>query len=146
MCWKSKKLKIKTAKKDIPVWKVVYAIKDINGRYTNKCHSFYKLFEYILKVRNTTQMSFSVLKTENTFIGNNGFHSYSNKVKYTINENNNILVYLNKLFSNYIICHYYCDDTTIVKCHIPKGSKYAINELEEIISNNIVLDEFVEIK
>ena len=147
MCWKSKKLKIKTAKKDIPVWKIVYAVKDINGRYTNKCHSFYKFFEYVLKVRNTTKMSFSALHTENKFIGDNGFHSYSNKVKYTINENNNISVYLNKLFSNYTICHYYRDDTTIiVKCHIPKGSKYAINELEEIISNDIVLDEFVEIK
>ena len=145
MCWESKKLKIKTAKKDIPVWKVVYADKDINGRYTNKCHSFYKFFEYILKVRNTTQMSFGVLNTKNTFVGNNGFHSYSNKVKYTINEIN-ISVYLNKLFSDYIICYYYRGNTTIAKCHIPKGSKYAINEYSEIISNNIVLDEFVEIK
>ena len=139
-------MKIKTAKKDIPVWKVVHAVKDINGRYTNKCYSFYKFFEYTLKVGNTTQMSFSVLNTENKFIGDNGFHSYSNKVKYTINEDNIISVYLNKLFSNYTICYYYRGNTIIVKCHIPKGSKYAINELEEIISNDIVLDEFVEIK
>lgn len=139
-------MKIKIAKKDIPVWKIVYAVKDINGRYTNKCHSFYRFFEYILKVRNTIQMSFSALNTENTFIGNNGFHSYSNKVKYTINEDNIISVYLNKLFFNYTICYYYRGNTIIVKCHIPKGSKYAINELEEIISNDIVLDEFVEIK
>ena len=145
MCWESKKLKIKIAKKDIPVWKIVHADKDINGMYTNKCYSFYKFFEYILKVRNTTQMSFSVLNTENKFIGNDGFHSYSNKVKYTINEHN-ISVYLNKLFSNYTICYYYRGNTTIAKCHIPKGSKYAINEFEEIISNDIVLDEFVEIK
>ena len=146
MCWESKKLKIKTAKKDIPVWKIVHADKDISGKYTNICRSFYKSFEYILKVRNTTQMSFEVLNTINTFVGKNGFHSYSNKVKYAINENNNILVYLNKLFSNYTICYYYRDNTTIAKCHIPKGSKYAINELEEIISNDIILDEFVEIK
>lgn len=91
-------------------------------------------------------MSFSVLNTGNKFIGDNGFHSYSNKVKYTINEDNIISVYLNKLFSNYTICYYYRGNTTIVKCHIPKGSKYTINELEEIISNDIVLDEFVEIK
>ena len=91
-------------------------------------------------------MSFSVLNTENKFIGDNGFHSYSNKVKYTIDENNIISVYLNKLFSNYTICYYFRCNPTIVKCHIPKGSKYAINELEEIISNDIVLDEFVEIK
>ena len=146
MCWESKKLKIKTAKKDIPVWKIVHADKDINGRYTDKCHSFYKFFEYILKVRNTTQMSFSVLNTENKFIGDNGFHSYSNKVKYTINKNNVISVYLHKLFFDYDICYYYRGNTTIAKCHIPKGSKYAINELEEIISNDIVLDEFIEIK
>lgn len=146
MCWESKKLKIKTAKKDIPVWKIVHADKDIHGRYTNKCHSFYKSFEYTLKVGNTTQMSFGVLNTKNTFVGNNGFHSYSNKVKYTIHENNNISVYLNKLFFDYTICYYYRGNTTIAKCHIPKGSKYAINEFDEIISNNIVLDEFVEIK
>ena len=146
MCWESTKLKIKTAKKDIPVWKIVHADKDVYGKYTNKCHSFYKFFEYILKVKNTTQMSFSVLNTENKFIGNNGFHSYSNKVKYTINENNIISVYLNKLFSDYIICYYYRGNTTIAKCHIPKGSKYAINKYGEIISNDIILDEFVEIK
>ena len=146
MCWESKKLKIKTAKKDIPVWKIVNADKDIHGRYTNICHSFYQSFEYILKVINTTQMSFDVLNAKNTFVGKNGFHSYSNKVKYIINENNNISVYLNKLFSNYTICYYYRDNIAIAKCHIPKGSKYAINEFEEIISNDIVLDEFVEIK
>ena len=146
MCWESKKLKIKTAKKDIPVWKIVHADKDINGKYTNICRSFYKFFEYTLKVGNTTQMSFDVINAKNTFVGNNGFHSYSNKVKYTINENNIISVYLNKLFSDYTICYYYRGNTTIAKCHIPKGSKYAINEFEEIISNDIILDEFVEIK
>lgn len=29
MCWCCNKLKIKTSKKDIPVWKVVHANKDI---------------------------------------------------------------------------------------------------------------------
>ena len=145
MCWESKKLKIKTAKKDIPVWKIVHADKDIYGKYTNICYSFYKYFEYILKVRNTTQMSFDVLNTENIFIGKNGFHSYSNKVKYTINKHH-ISVYINKLFSDYTICYYYRGNTTIAKCHIPKGSKYAINKYGEIISNDIILDEFVEIK
>lgn len=146
MCWESKKLKIKIAKKDVPVWKVVHANKDIYGKYINKCYSFYKYFEYTLKVGNTTQMSFDVLNTENIFIGKNGFHSYSNKVKYIIHESNNILVYLNKLFFKYTICYYFRCNPTIVKCHIPKGSKYAINKYGEIISNNIVLDEFVEIK
>ena len=146
MCWESEKLKIKTAKKDIPVWKVVHANKDIYGKYTNKCYSFYAYFEYILKVRNTTQMSFDVLNTKNIFIGKNGFHSYSNKVKYIIHENKNILVYLNKLFFQYTICYYFRCNPIIVKCHIPKGSKYAINKHGEIISNDIVLDEYVEIK
>lgn len=146
MCWESKKLKIKITKKNIPVWKIVHADKDINGKYTNKCHSFYKGFEYILKVRNTTQMSFGILNTKNIFIGKNGFHSYSNKVKYTINESNSISVYLNKLFFDYTICYYCRNNTIIAKCHIPKGSKYAINKYGEIISNDIILDEFVEIK
>lgn len=36
MCWESKKLKIKTAKKDIPVWKIVHADKDICRNKINK--------------------------------------------------------------------------------------------------------------
>lgn len=36
MCWKSKKLKIKIAKRDIPVWKVVYRDK---SSYETECYA-----------------------------------------------------------------------------------------------------------
>lgn len=144
MCWISKKIKIKTAKKDIPVWKIVCANKDDNDNYTNKCLSFHQNFEYILKVRNTTQMSFSVLNTQDTFIGEQGFHSYSNKVGYIHNEDGSISIYFESFFHKYEFGYYsYKENPVIVKCHIPKGSKYAIDKYGEIISNDIVLDEYV---
>lgn len=146
MCWISKNLKIKIAKKDIPVWKIVHANKNIYGSYTNKSYSFYKYFEYTLGVKNTTQMSFTVVNANNVFIGKEGFHSYSNKVKYTVNKTGNISVYFKRLFLDYTIDYYYRNNNPIIaKCHIPKGSKYAINEFKEVISNEIVLDEYFEI-
>ena len=42
MCWYSEKLKIKTAKKDIPVWKIVRSI--TNNSYDNVCMSLYKRY------------------------------------------------------------------------------------------------------
>lgn len=144
MCWISKKLKIKIAKKDIPVWKIVCADKDINGNYTNKCLSFCKHFKYILKVRNTTHMSFSVSNIEDVYIGENGFHSYSNKLDYILNDDGSISTYFNNFFFKHEFCYYpYSENPVIVKCHIPKGTKYAINKYNEIISNDIVLDEFI---
>lgn len=146
MCWESKKIKIKIAKKDISVYKVVHAYKDNYGKYSDKCRSFYKYFEYILKVRNTTQMAFTALNTKNTFVGINGFHSYSNKMKYAV-KNGSVLFYSSPLFFGRSFSEYYSFNRNpiIVKCHIPKGSKYAINKFGEIISNDIVLDEYVEI-
>ena len=45
MCWYSEKLKIKTTKKDIPVWKIVWSI--TNNSYDNVCKSFYKNYTYL---------------------------------------------------------------------------------------------------
>lgn len=90
-------------------------------------------------------MEFIVLNTENTFIGVNGFHSYSDKMKYIVKDGS-ILFYSAPLFFGQPFSEYYSANRnpTIVKCHIPKGTKYAINRDGEIISNNIVLDEFID--
>ena len=42
MCWISRDLKIEIAKEDIPVWKVVYKIKNT----PEKCRSYYGKYIY----------------------------------------------------------------------------------------------------
>ena len=45
MCWESKKLKVKTAKRDIPVWKVVYSDE---SSYETECYALYhRTYSYL---------------------------------------------------------------------------------------------------
>ena len=87
MCWYSEKLKIKTAKKDIPVWKIVWSI--TNNSCDNVCKSFYKNYTYLKDILVVTPIEFKV--TQNGIIGTMGFHSYSNKLKWKM-RNNTIFV------------------------------------------------------
>ena len=77
MCWYSKKLKIKTAKKDISVWKIVRSLTD--DSYDNICKSLYKKYTYFEGILVTTPIEFEV--RQNGIIGTMGLHSYSNKLK-----------------------------------------------------------------
>ena len=63
-----------------------------------------------------------------------GYHSYAtlSKVKRYINVYNNHYYGINKINNNYYI---------IVKCIIPKGSEYYINDKEEIVSSNIIVTD-----
>ena len=142
MCWYSDKLKIKTSKKDIPVWKIVRcSICD-----SDKCYSLYNKFPYVKHIIETTSIWFEVDKCDGIVIGNKGFHSYSNKLKWE-RDNTNIIVFRKKtLFGpkNYIT--FVADQCyiKIAKFHIPKGYKYAINKDGEIISSAIVFDNFID--
>ena len=60
MCWESSKLKIKTTKKDIFVWKIVYLYVDNSH---NKCYSFFNNFVYKKEI-------FSNLKNYIIAVGN----------------------------------------------------------------------------
>lgn len=140
MCWESNKLKIKTAKKDIFVWKIVYLSVDNSP---NKCCSFFNGFVYTKDVLETTLIDFSVRK--NGIEGYIGFHSYSNKLKWEI-RNDSIFVLKKKIpfrvqdFIEYYDCY---PDTRVAKFHIPAGAKYAKNKDGEIISSAIVFDNFI---
>ena len=138
MCWYSEKLKIKTAKKDIPVWKIVTPL--INNS-SKECLSLYKGFMYLKDTLITTPIEFIV--KQNIIIGNIGFHSYSNKLKLKM-EDNAIFIYKKKIFSNfkdYITCQ---SNTRIARFHIPRGYQYAENKHGEIISSAIVFDGFID--
>lgn len=140
MCWYSKKLKIKTAKKDIPVWKIVFVDS------SNKCHSLYAKFTYIKSVIETSSINFE-LRYGKTIIGSTGFHSYSNKLKWErSNNNSDFYVYKKRIFSNlkdYIIA-IDSSNVRIARFHIPKGYQYAENKNGEIISSAIVFDNFID--
>ena len=139
MCWYSEKLKIKTAKKDILVWKIVtYSDNDM-------CNSLYAKFSYVKSVIKTSSINFEPRRYGKTIIGSTGFHSYSNKLKWEKNDGF-ILIYKKKIFSNFknyinSISQY---NVRIARFHIPKGYQYAENKNGEIISFAIVFDSFID--
>lgn len=142
MCWYSEKLKIKTAKKDIPVWKIVRSITD--NSYDNICVSLYKKYTYFKDILVTTPIEFEV--KQNGIIGTVGVHSYSNKLKWEkSNDNSTFYVYKKRIFSNfkgYFIA--IGSSNRIARFHIPKGHQYAENKNGEIISSAIVFDSFID--
>ena len=141
MCWYCDKLKIKTAKKDIFVWKIVYLSIDSSP---NKCCSFFKNFVYTKDVLVTIPIDFRVRK--NGIEGNMGFHSYSNKLKWKMYDDT-IFVLKKKIpfrIQDFIKVYDCYPDTRVAKFHIPAGVKYAKNKDGEIISSAIVFDNFIE--
>lgn len=143
MCWYCDKLKIKMAKKDIPIWKIVRrSICD-----SDKCYSLYAKFSYVKHIIEETSIGFEVNKRDSIVIGNRGFHSYSNKLKCEIDNADNIIVFRKKILfrpKNYITCVADRCNMRIAKFYIPKGYKYAENKNGEIISSAIVFDSFIE--
>ena len=140
MCWYSAKLKIINAKKDIPVWKIVRSITD--NSYDNICKSLYKKYTYFKGILVTTPIEFEV--KWNGIIGTIGIHSYSNKLKWEM-DNGSIYVYKKRIFSNFkdYIIAIGSSNTRIARFHIPKGYQYAENKNGEIISFAIVFDSFL---
>ena len=139
MCWKSKKLKIKIAKKDIPVWKVVRTVPN----FPMHCCAYYINHTYFKDDLKTKPMEFSV---NGIIKGNAGFHSYSKKLKWYKSENN-ISVIKTICFdaaAMYIDNYPNSSDVKIARFHIPEGYQYAKNKNGEIISSAIVFDGFIE--
>lgn len=143
MCWYCDKLKIKRAKKDIPVWKIVRPLTD--DSYDNICKSLYKKYTYFKGILITTPIEFEV--KQNGITGTMGLHSYSNKLKWErSNDNSTFYVYKKKIFSNFkdYIIAIGSSNVRIAKFHIPKGYQYAENRKGEIISSAIVFDNFID--
>ena len=141
MCWYSEKLKIKTAKKDIPVWKIVRC-----SDSSDKCLSLYAKFPYVKSIIETSSIIFELRRYDKTIMGSTGFHSYSNKLKLERNDNGFIFVYKKEIFSNHK--HYIMavgsSNVRIARFYIPRGYEYAENKNGEIISSAIVFDNFIE--
>lgn len=141
MCWRCDKLKIKKAKQDIPVWKIVTLLTD--NSCDNICKSLYAGHIYLKDKLEITPIEFKVER--NGIIGNTGFHSYSNKLKWE-RDDGFILIYKKKIFSNFksYINSVGQSNARIARFHIPKGYQYAENKDGEIISSAIIFDGFID--
>lgn len=142
MCWHCDKLKIKTAKKDIPVWKIVIC----SAGSSDICCSLYAKFSYVKSIIQTSSINFELRRYGKTIIGSTGFHSYSNKLKWERNDDGSIFVYKKEIFSSlkdYIIAVGQ-PNARIARFRIPRGYQYAENKYGEIISSAIVFDGFID--
>lgn len=143
MCWYCDKLKIKRAKKDISVWKIVTL--PTGNSCDNICKSLYARYTYLKGELGINPIEFEV--NRNGIKGSIGFHSYSNKLKWErSNDNSLFYVYKKGIFSNFKDYNYVVGQSNkrIARFHIPKGYQYAENKNGEIISSAIVFDSFID--
>ena len=144
MCWISNKLKIRIAKKDIAVWKVVFFDRK-RGIYISPITDY----RYILDVINNANMVFKIINDHSSIGGYEGFHSFSNTVYYNY-DNRKVYIYKKHIFAkDEFILKFYDKsnfDFVIAKGRLPKGTKYAINKNGEIISSSIVIDDFINLQ
>lgn len=142
MCWVSDKLKIKIAKKDIPVWKIVYI--DENS-YKTECYAIYHRDYYYLK-GNVRHSCMHFINNFNFISGYEGFHSYSKTLKPIITKEYIRIIkkYLFGLRKEVIESWPNKKCIKLAKFYIPKGSNYAIDKKGEIISDVIVFDDFID--
>lgn len=75
-----------------------------------------------------------------------GFHSYSEKTVTCVNDGTGLLVIKSKKDGYYIEGIPLSPNLTLMKCHIPRWATYYINQRGEMVSNRIVVDEFINAK
>ena len=151
---------LSTAQEDIECFKVVgvrklqYFKKFLLGK--KKIFSFFRDYKYSLnKLYKIDEIV--VCKYLSLYRVNRGFHSYSKycSTHWVLNPFQNCIleVRTNIPYFKGIIATYPSEsvhkknllgETKVVRCIIPKGSKYAINNIGEIVSDQIILKEIIE--
>lgn len=128
MCfWKSKQSKVLRAKRDIVVYKIgVEADKAIFTPY------FMTKFSYVAGIKNTTDPNFYISHIDE------GFHGYIN-IALTIATPVSAVIQKNTK-DRPTICIYSTNNKTLYlgKFIVPKGTTYCVNELNEIVSNEMI--------
>ena len=130
MCfWKSEKSKVLQAKRDIVVYKIgVEADKAIFTPY------FMTNFSYIAGIKNTTDSNFDISGIKE------GFHGYINiALTITVVLPTSVVIQKNTKDKPTISIYPTINETLYLgKFIVPKGAIYCVNELNEIISNQII--------
>ena len=141
MCWESKKLKVKTAKRDIPSWKVVYSDE---SSYETECYALYhRTYSYLKGEIRHSRMHFDFI---NLILGHEGFHSYSKKLNPIITGEGIYIIKKYFLGLRKKVIELYPNQRCIkiAEFCIPKGANYAINEKGEIISDKIIFKNIID--
>lgn len=152
MCWISEKLEPLVSDGNVKVFKICGETND-----SCLCGFFRYSFKYVLNKTFKTKIIIDKNFSTVTYIGNEGFHSYSQKhcmwmlrnSPYTTYRISYIDVYT-KFNSERLIGSYAANtfndfgSTILVEGYIPKGGLYYINEIGEIISDSIVLTNIIE--
>ena len=142
MCWKSKKLKVKTAKRDISIWKVVYRDE---SSYETECYALYHRTYYYLKGK-TQHSCMRFINNLNHILGYEGFHSYSKALRPAITKEH-ICIIKNTFWGlRKEIIESYPNKRCIkiAEFYIPKESQYVLNEKGEIISDTIIFKNIID--
>lgn len=108
MCWKSTKLDKKVAEHDITVYKIVLP-------NTRGIKSLFYKFWYLFNV--TYRGTLNIKLVDSEYCITEGFHSYKTKSQ---------VLFVNQFYFK-----------KIVKCILPKGTIYYINNNDAIVSNQI---------
>lgn len=108
MCWISKELNKRVAEHDITVYKIVLPC-------TSGTRSLFYKFWYLFNV--TYRGTLAIKLDGSEYRITEGFHSYKTKSQ---------VLYANQFYFK-----------KIVKCILPKGAIYYINNLDEVVSNQI---------
>ena len=170
MCWTKKfssedrcKDVLSTAQEDIECFKVVgvrklqYFKKFLLGK--KKIFSYFRDYKYNLnKLYKIDEIV--VCKYLSVYRIDCGFHSYSSKycsTHWVLNSFQNLILEVRTNIHSFMgtgtIASYspesvykknLLEETKVVRCIIPKGSKYAINNNGEIVSDQIILKEIIE--
>lgn len=151
MCWISyKPWQQEVATRDIECFKICELI-------DNKIYSLYQGFEYQLNTTYKAKLIFSksiVVKTGKviSYEITEGIHSYSTECKlkraFASDTEECKVAFLNIIKNEFFldsICLNLHPNAVLVKCIIPEGSIYFINEDDEIVSNQIILTKIAKV-
>jgi hypothetical protein len=136
MCWHcdKNKFQMQMTEKDVEVYKILY--KDKEG---NLVSPVYERFPWQLEFLYTSFLSIKLTwyKGDYEFQGNEGLHSYMRKPQY--HPSTEEYTYNRKFKCN----THYPTGGLLVKCIIPKGRFFCVNEDEEVISDALKVIEII---
>lgn len=148
MCWRNKEKSINIANKDVPVFKICNVEKD-----TDKVHPYFQTQQIEYKENEEYECSRCGFAFENNisfngmldgFMVTRGMHSYSpvNLRLFPACCIGEIYVgtYKTTTLSHDVIArpqYYRTENAAIMLCVIPKGTRYAVNSVGEIVSDSI---------
>lgn len=142
MCWKSKTAKKLIATEDIPILKVCVEhiiTKEISSYYYG---SEYKLNEFY---KNKIEQHY----TNGTTLIDVGLHCYSSKCQFRKLSRFKGIMLFSTTTPSVVTRKFYNDPShyvVVLEGFIPIGATYYINEMEEIVTDHLVLTDVLDIK